>query len=758
MEQLTEIELKDAVLTTEFVLLCQQQNIRKIAEFFQSNFPFLIGRRNLRTEYIKACANIQNDAAIALAEFSFANLFRVLKACFESTHPDFAETMTDGSAHHIELSDFREIIASSEPQKRSFLEKKMIRYFLLSCQLDAAFALNGCADQRQRVLGIALQKDKDQADASYFCACGEPHTAIIQRKINDFPTIDIDVEQVAAAGDLEGVTRRLDQGAAALRGIAGAAHQSDIKMMIQITQLYANDFTIAVPTLELLANAKKDDLFSQYLSFIQKTNINWITLKELLLTYALNNGLVTATLSLLRDQAATLSLPIDPDQFQAEEEEENVFDVHFESVLRNLSAEPQHHRKMSKLALAIIKGKNQHELEIAINRWQRIVEFYYRCLEELIIKDDVTDIINVMNSYGIDYRLALKGAIMAERCDILEKLFAAIREPFKPGLVMNITEAKSFCGYVACKNGKIRVIDYLHHDKGYKRKKIAIDAAAAANVELFDRFFSLNDFPLISNLNQLVFHLVKAGWNDKLITLLQNMPMDKRIPLSKAAVRVALANKNYSILSALITVFNYKPNIIFTQQPSERDLLHLLSLTPLVHIIPIINSFVTAGYITDAQSINARLTKIKSVMTKQKFDFDEAYACIDVGIQVWFLEGFKVIPAQPYLILCSYLLGKDAKDFQPKFYQMIHGSILRHFLDNLYGHENWEKNEENGNTYYQQKTEEETVKKARLDKTMFMRLEPYSTRLNKNLFFQLPLSSAEVKTEPQLKHKAFSKK
>jgi hypothetical protein len=760
------IEFKRSQIASEFVEVCKQQNILNVALFFQCNISYFFQQPRLQRICLAACAATKDDAVINLAKYSFTNLYQFLFSIFDSVHPGSDDVDTDDSSYTLTIDDFR-LIINSDSANRLTLLKRVIRYFLLTCQLDSALAIISSSDQRQIVLERATQLEQDKTKVTSYCQCDQSHVAILQHKLSLLPEIDAKLEKAAADGDSETVYLLLDQGGAALRAITGATRRADFEMVMEITRRFNFDVDILVSVLKLLASAKMDELFTKYLRYLQKTFPDWIDIKEDILKPAVENGLVHSTVRLLRDQAAVLSLPIDPDLFDSEVYKDTVpkvCDRHIESILGNIPEKPLHHRAVTHSALQVIKSCNQPDLEKTINEWQMGVEYYYCYIESLIIKDDTNDLIKALNFYGIDYRLALRGATIEGRVDILERLFDALSQSRNRGLLIDTDDAKSFCAFYASRTGKLNVIDYLRIEKLYPRKNIALDAAAAENRNVFVAHFNRADFGNNNSLEGIVYHLGSAGWNDLLLPLIQaaQTTTDQEF-LFKRSAKGAITAKNFKQLALLLYYSNFKAHLIL-HQPSESDLFRLVTLLEKRDRQPAIQSFITAGYTkTDQQSFSKRADAIiKAMNGTMKLSFEEAYACSDVGTRSWFVQGFRarLFHNDIYLLICSFLLGHDAKVFQPKFYFMMQERCLGLFLNTLYGHQNWIGIEKSGNTYYQQKAEGGKLKKRRSEMDP-VALQPYNTRLNRNLFYRPPPpASTKGKNKPgrELVHKSVSPK
>ncbi len=747
-------EFKNPKLVTEFVKVCRQQNLLNVALFFQSYLSYFLQQPSFEQACLDACAATRNEAVIRFAAYSFKKIYQFLFDMFDSVHPGADDVNINDPAYAITIDSFRAVI-DDDASNRLTLLKAVIRYFLLTCQLDSALSIIHRAEQRQMVLeeAVWLQRHGKTSEGCY-CQCGLPHVAILQHKLGWLKSVDDRLEKAATKGDPKVVDRLLEQGGAALRAITGAITRQDFQMIMDITSQFDFDREMLVSVLELLARAKLDEFFSYYLSYLQKTIPDWMAVKESLIKIAVENGLVNSTLRLLRDQAAHLSLPIYPESFDAELCEHTIPKecLSLSAILGNIPEKPVHHGAVTASALQALESCNQPDVEKAINEWQRGVEYYYRYIESLIIQDDTDDLIRVLNLYGIDCRLALRGATTAGRVDVLEKLFNFLPKSRGRGLLIDLDDAKRFCAFHASRTGQLDVIIFLRIEKSLHQKKIALAAVAAGNREVFMAHFNRADFTDDHSLEGIVYYLGSAGWSDLLLGLIQETQTAAgREFLFQQSAKGAVSVGNYNRLALLLRHSNFNAGLILAK-PSESDLFRLVTLLNVEERPRAIQSFISAAFtsMTQQNFSNRATAIIKAMIGSMKLSFEEAYACSDVGIREWFVQGFRArkLPTDIYLLICSFLLGKEAKDFQPKFYVMMQERCLLLFLHKLYGHQNWTVTEKNGKTYHQQNPDGGNLKRICSEKN-WIRLEPYSTRLNRNLFYRPPASLAlENKTKP----------
>lgn len=758
----------------QFLEVCKQLNTRQIALFLQQNSLFLKNLLN-ESKILEVCSELplpdgQIEAVKVLVKYTLKNIYPILLPIYFRTHGD--GEIVDADSGTITIDDFRADPTLKMDAHGSDRLKAYVKYFLLSCQIDSAFALTGLPEQRQFVLDQAIALATSSDNQALGCHCAIDHISLVDEKLKRLTQLDQELENSATTGDLPKMHLLLDQGGSVLRAITGCVKRNDLNSIKLITQRYAYSLDIIFPTFELLAKAKLDQEFCDYLDFAQKALKSSDSLDEdakQLLCFATQNGLIKASLRLLRDQAARLSLPIDSDIL---DNSNNTFgeirDTFYESILSNLPAKPIHHQKLAEEAIQRATTNNHSDLVAVISTWQFEAEKYYTQLETLMSLITIDELMKILVNYGINIRLVLQIAVNNGSIEQMDQiLFALKREPELKRLNGEDVEAMSFCCYLAARKNNTAMVTLLLRQKGHSAKDTAEDSLAAGNLALFQAYYNPNDFPDVYKLETTAYFFGRLGLAgyQTFIGLLPNREEKDKDFLIEQAFLGALYAKNYDFCSQLLASTNYKFKLLFDKRATEDNLYRIVThLSPVDCVNRAIDYLVAKEYVVNPQQFRKRVVDIRFMRGKQH-DYAEAFAVTHRGIRCWLLQGrtsgFPAFQSRDiYLLICSYLLGKNATEFQHNFFtgtrlRLLH-TFLKVFLTSTYGENNWEFKMAEEVGYYQQKlgTEEQPSKKSRPESA----LQPLNMRvhaLNITLFFRPIHASTQLQEKPpvELKHK-----
>lgn len=760
----------------EYQNLLHEGDVQKLALFFQSNqINFHPSCFRLGLNWLELTPEERDFYHYSLT-LIFPTSFPLCPGFNRKTDwKDFLRTSSQSFESRYPGFDFKQLRLKNKKTATYadyFSTDQLLRYLLMTCQLDTAIALTRYPDQNDNLIREINELDALlQSQNPPFCKCKSSHTELLKAKIAALPALDDQIKNAVSIGNEEEVEALLARGASPLVAFIAATLTSRTSIADQITMTYHNTSyspPFFLRAIETLTKSEDEESFIIFYNHIGSRRSFFKEFHKTIIETAIENHFAKAVFSIMKQFIQRQVMHEYSNKHIPRDAVGNICYKFAALDQITFLNEDFYFPDLSWLNNRLISLQVVHLFPL-VTGWLEKIKFIYARIEQLILEDKLEEFVETMtNSLIFDPYFGMEIAMKHGRMRIITAL---LNHPIPDQDFSMRFDFYQFSLTRAAHYGNLDLVIYLAKDLKIGYLEVIECLAATGNKTLLLKYYNpvnvLNDALtpeeeeeeessefFLAPLEWMCRH----NWEDLIITLSEMITNNekyhslKTIVIEKFLGLVASdpIDVRFRLLSSrLIDIFK-----ITALDPEDFYYWDILSNDSRVDVVAQIKDDVLRETLIteivakwNPTTFRAEIDKTVKLMQQYECDSIEARALNSLSIRTWFLQGMHAnaqgitLPRDIFLLISSKLIGKEASSLPDKFRIKIYQAFLNQFLNRQLGRNQWVKiNDPTGKTVFQQ--EGHPVKRARSDSPLIP-LTVHENRLGIQGMFYRPAQRIE---------------